>query len=128
LKLISQLKLTPKLKLVKQKVASVARELVAVLTTKVAASLVLKNLPQASLMYLLEQLILLRLVHLIKLLKVLFRLKGKEVLILADLQDRAKAVMAQELSAANRNVVIAEIEVSVKIGHKVDLKSKWLLR
>jgi hypothetical protein len=61
-------------------------------------------------------------------LKVLFRLKGKEVLILADLQDRAKAVMAQELSAANRNVVIAEIEVSVKIGHKVDLKSKWLLR
>jgi hypothetical protein len=128
LKLISQLKLTPKLKLVKQKVASVARELVAVLTTKVAASLVLKNLPQASLRYLLEQLILLRLVHLIKLLKVLFRLKGKEVLILADLQDRAKAVMAQELSAANRNVVIAEIEVSVKIGHKVDLKSKWLLR
>jgi hypothetical protein len=45
LKLISQLKLIPKLKLVKQKVASVARELVAVLITKVEANLALKNLP-----------------------------------------------------------------------------------
>jgi hypothetical protein len=67
-------------------------------------------------------------VHLIKPLREVFRLKVKEVLILADLQDRAKVVMAQELSAANRNVVIAEIEVSVKIDHKVDLKNKRLLK
>jgi hypothetical protein len=45
LNLISQLKLTLKLRLDKQKAASVARELVVALTTKVGANLALKNLP-----------------------------------------------------------------------------------
>ncbi len=79
-------------------------------------------------MYLLEQLMLLRLAHLIKPLREVFKLKVKEVLILADLQDRAKVGMAQELSAANHNVVIAEIEGSAKIAHKVDLKNRRRLR
>jgi hypothetical protein len=80
------------------------------------------------LMHLLEQLMLLQLAHLIKSLREVFKLKVKEVLILADLQDRAKVVMDQELSAVNHNVGIAEIEVSAKIDHKVDLKNKRLLR
>jgi hypothetical protein len=79
-------------------------------------------------MYLLEQLMLLRLAHLIKPLREVFKLKVKEVLILADLQDRAKVVMAQELSAANHNVAIAEIEVSVKSAHKVGLKNRRHLK
>jgi hypothetical protein len=79
-------------------------------------------------MYLLEQLMLLQLVHLIKPLREVFKLKVREVLILADLQGRAKVVMAQELSAANHNVVIAEIEVSAKIAHKVDLKNRRRLK
>jgi hypothetical protein len=79
-------------------------------------------------MYLLEQLMLLRLAHLIKPLREVFKLKVKEVLILADLQDRAKVVMAQELSAVNHNVAIAEIEVSAKSAHKGDLKNRRHLK
>jgi hypothetical protein len=81
-------------------------------------------------MHLLEQLMLLQLAHLIKSLREVFKLKVKvkEVLILADLQDRATVVMDQELSAVNHNVGIAEIEVTAKIDHKVDLKNKRLLR
>jgi hypothetical protein len=45
LNLISQLKLTLKRKLVKQRAASVARELVAARITKVEVNLALKNLP-----------------------------------------------------------------------------------